>query len=379
MMNATVFIVDARHRINNFEEETVSRHVSYAKNLSRSSTGQFQHVVVLQIRAAHESSLENLSPNLRIVRLDGKLNRNKIFEQIKSITLESHSQAAILVAGDPLISGFLAIRVKEKLVKKTKLLTKCQVQVHFELNSILSARNPKSILKYLLTRYSLNHADQMRFVDSDQRELFTQKFGLTKPSVVIPVPLNISAAYKVTKRTHTPNSIAFVGRLHNERGLQEFLRIAEVISETSPGLKVLIYGDGPEKRNLEALLERKSSRLNILLKGSYANLDLEWPKIGVLVSTAPAESYGRAMREAHIHGVPVLAVSSLGSKKLASIAPQGSIRVLNSNFGGIEILDAYTSLRQNIIPITYREKLQADQSNLTRQVPAAWVELMRMD
>ena len=152
-----------------------------------------------------------------------------------------------------------------------------------------------------------------------------------------------------------------------------------MISENSPDLKVLIYGDGPEKRNLEALLDRKSSRLNILLKGSYANLDLEWPKIGVLVSTAPAESYGRAMREAHIHGVPVLAVSSLGSKKLASIAPQGSIRVLNSNFGGIEILDAYNSLRQNIIPITYREKLQADQSNLTRQIPAAWVELMRMD
>ena len=379
MMNATVFIVDARHRINNFEEETISRHVSYAKNLSRSSTGQFQHVVVLQNRAAQESSLENLSPNLRIVRLDGKLNRNKIFEKIKSISLELHSQAAILVAGDPLISGFLVIRVKEKLFKKTKLLTKCQVQVHFELNSILSARNPKSILKYLLTRYSLKHADQMRFVDSDQRELFTQKFGLTKPSVVIPVPLNISAAYKVTKRTHTPNSVAFVGRLHNERGLQEFLRIVEVISENSPDLKVLIYGDGPEKRNLEALLDRKSSRLNILLKGSYANLDLEWPKIGVLVSTAPAESYGRAMREAHIHGVPVLAVSSLGSKKLASIAPQGSIRVLNSNFGGIEILDAYNSLRQNIIPITYREKLQADQSNLTRQIPAAWVELMRMD
>lgn len=379
MMNATVFIVDARHRINNFEEETISRHVSYAKNLSRLSTGQFQHVVVLQIRAARESSLENLSPNLRIVRLDGKLNRNKIFEQIKLISLQSHSQAAILVAGDPLISGFLAKRVKEKLVKKTNLLAKCQIQVHFELNSILFARNPKSILKYLLTKYSLKHADQVRFVDSDQRELFTQKFGLTKPSVVIPVPLNISAAYKVTERTQTPNSIAFVGRLHNERGLQEFLRIAEVISENSSGLKVLIYGDGPEKRNLEAILDRKSSRFNLLLKGSYANLDSEWPEIGVLISSAPAESYGRAMREAHIHGVPVLAVPSLGSKKLASIAPQGSIRVLNSNFEGTEILEAYNSLRQNIIPISYREKLQADQRNLTLQIPASWVELMRMD
>ena len=378
-MNTTVFILDARHRINNFEEETISRHVSYAKNLSRSSTGQFQHVVVLQIRAAQESSLENLSPNLRIVRLDGKLNRNKIFEQIRLISLESHSQAAILVAGDPLISGFLAIRVEEKLVKKTKLLAKCQVQVHFELNSILFARNPKSILKYLLTRYSLKHADQLRFVDSHPRELFKQKFGLTNPSVVFPVPLNISAAYEVMERTQTPNSIAFVGRLHKERGLQEFLRIAEVISEKSPGWKVLIYGDGPEKRNLEALLDRKSSRLNLVLKGSYTNLDLEWPEIGVLVSSALAESYGRAMREAHIHGVPVLAVSSLGSKKLVSIAPKGSIRVLNSNFEGTEILEAYNSLRQNVIPIAYREKLQADQSNLTLQIPAAWVELMRMD
>ena len=378
-MKATVFILDARHRINNFEEETISRHVSYARNLSLSSTGQFQHVVVLQVRVAQESSLENLSPNLRIVRFDGKLNRNKIFEQIKSISLESNSQAAILVAGDPLISGFLAMRVKEKLVRKTQLLAKCQVQVHFELNSILFAKNPKSILKYLLTKYSLRHADQLRFVDADQRDLFTQKFGLTNPSVVIPVPLNISPAYKVTERTQTPESIAFVGRLHNERGLREFLRIAEVISENSPGLKVMIYGDGPEKRNLEALLDRKSSRLNLVLKGSYANLDSEWPEIGVLVSSAPAESYGRAMREALIHGVQVLAVASLGSKKLVSIAPRGSIRVLNSNFGSTEVLDAYNSLKQNIIPIAFREKLQADQSNLTLQIPAAWLELMRMD
>ncbi len=379
MMNATVFILDARHRINNFQEETISRHVSYAKNLSRSSSGQIENLVVLQSRAAQESSLENLSPNLRIVRLDGKLNRNKILEQIKLISLQSHSQAAIIVAGDPLISGFLAIRVKQKLVKKTNLLVKCQVQVHFELNSILFPRTPKSILKYLLTKYALRNADQLRFVDSDQRDIFAQKFGLTNPSVVIPVPLNISAAYKVAERTQTPKSIAFVGRLHNERGLQEFLRIAEVISENSPGLKVLIYGDGPEKGNLESLRDRNSSRLELVLKGSYANLDLEWPEIGVLVSSAPAESYGRAMREALIHGVPVLAVSSLGSKKLVSIAPLGSIRILNSNFERTEILDAYNSIKKNIIPIDFREKLQADQSNLTLQIPAAWAELMRMD
>lgn len=378
-MRATVFILDARHRINNSEEETISRHVRYAKNLSSSSNGQIQHVVVLQARRFQESSHETLSSNLRIVRLDGNLNPNKIFEHIKLISSESKSQVAILVAGDPLISGFLAVRVKEKLTNKSELFAKCQVQVHFELNSILFARNPKTIFKYLLTKYSLSHADQLRFVDSDQRDSFTQKFGLTNPSVVIPVPLNISAAYKVTERIQSPNSIAFVGRLHNERGLQEFLRIAEVISEYTSGLKVLIYGDGPEKRNLEALLDRKVSRLNVVLKGSYANLDLEWPEIGVLVSSAPAESYGRAMREAHIHGVPVLAVSSLGSKKLVSIAPQGSIRVLNSNFERTEILDAYKSLRQNIIPIAYRKMLQADQRNLTLQIPAAWVELMRTD
>jgi len=379
VMKATVFIIDARHRINNYEVETISRHVSYAKNLSYSSAGQFQHVVVLQIRAAQESSLENLSPNQSQSFINPIDLYKNILEQIKLISFESQSQLAILVAGDPFISGFLALRVREKLVKKTKLIAKCQVQVHFELSTILFARNPKSILKYLLTKYSLRHADQLRFVESDQRELFIEKFGLTNPSVVIPVPLNISAAYSVTERARIPNSIAFVGRLHNERGLQEFLHIAEVISENSFGLKVLIYGDGPEKINLEALLDRKSSRLNLVLKGSYANLDLQWPEIGVLVSSAPAESYGRAMREAHIHGVPVLAVSSSGSEKLASIAPRGSIRVLNSNFGRTEILDAYKCLRQNIIPIAYREKLQADQSNLYFQIPASWVELMRMD
>ncbi len=52
---------------------------------------------------------------------------------------------------------------------------------------------------------------------------------------------------------------------------------------------------------------------------SWKNL---WPRINVLLSTAPYESYGLTIREALLHGVPVVAKTSAGVRELASRFPK---------------------------------------------------------
>jgi glycosyltransferase involved in cell wall biosynthesis len=216
-------------------------------------------------------------------------------------------------------------------------------------------------------------------VGPSQRNSFVQRFDITQPSLVIPVPLNISSDYLISPRKICPETIAFVGRLHKERGLLEFIQIATMISKFKPNVKILIYGDGPEREKLERIIQDLPIVSSIIMKGNLANLDSEWAKIGVLVSTAPAESYGRAMREAHIHGVPVLAVQSQGAKQLHGFAPEGSIFLLPREFSDSDVKNSYESLRDFLIPISYREQLLELQMDLSKQIPASWVDLMGMD
>jgi phosphatidylinositol alpha 1,6-mannosyltransferase len=52
-----------------------------------------------------------------------------------------------------------------------------------------------------------------------------------------------------------------------------------------------------------------------------ARLGEIWPRIKVLLSTAPHESYGLTLREALLHEVPVVAKKSAGAKELSSKFP----------------------------------------------------------
>jgi glycosyltransferase involved in cell wall biosynthesis len=339
----------------------------------------YKKITIIQVQKKNESKYESLSTNLDVIRLRGVFGFISTRQVAKVISERTNSKLMIFVAGDPLISGFMAIRLRDWFNKKQGKFAKVQIQTHFELNSIDRRVSFKSLVRYHLTKYALKNADQLRFVGPSQRNSFVQRFHITQPSLVVPVPLNISSEYLILPRKLFPETIAFVGRLHIERGLREFIQIATMISKFKPNLKILIYGDGPEKQKLERIIQGSSIKSPIIMKGNLANLDFEWEKIGVLVSTAPAESYGRAMREAHIHGVPVLAVQSQGARQLHGFAPDGSIILLPMEFSDSDVKNSYESLKDFVIPMSYREQLLETQVDLSKQIPASWVDLMRMD
>jgi len=109
-------------------------------------------------------------------------------------------------------------------------------------------------------------------------------------------------------------SLGFVGRVHEERDPLSWAAIANSL----PDMPKLVVGDGP-------LLNEMRMRLK---KGEFtgalnsAELEKIWPRINVLLSTAPYESYGLTIREALLHGVPVVAKTSAGVRELASRFPK---------------------------------------------------------
>lgn len=212
--------------------------------------------------------------------------------------LSSHN--FIFVAGTP-FQPLLVARLLKVFFPKSKV----QVSIHGEIAGVKSNR-----FKSWFFQNSIHKVDAIRFVSKEQRSAFLQRYPISNiPNCVTPVPIELSQL--VAKNQE--HSIGFVGRIHEERDPLLWASIAESL----PDLKKIVVGEGPLRDQLFALIPHASFRGR--LEGE--ELSKVWEEIGVLLSAAPFESYGLALREALLNGVPVVARASAGSIGLSEKFP----------------------------------------------------------
>jgi len=101
-----------------------------------------------------------------------------------------------------------------------------------------------------------------------------------------------------------------------------------------------------------------------------------WKEIGVLVSTAPAESYGRAMREALVAGVPVWATKSSGVEDLISKAGKDAVKILDLTQSSNELSKELNQLLKSKVPLSFRKQFIKDNSTYARLLAKSWVDLI---
>jgi phosphatidylinositol alpha 1,6-mannosyltransferase len=109
--------------------------------------------------------------------------------------------------------------------------------------------------------------------------------------------------------------VGYVGRLAREKQLHWLTDLA-----ATPGVRLVIAGDGPRRRALERLLPQ-AAFLGALhgtdLSRLYASLDL-------FVHTGPFETFGQTIQEAHASGVAVVAVDAGGAAELVDPGVDGT-------------------------------------------------------
>ena len=99
------------------------------------------------------------------------------------------------------------------------------------------------------------------------------------------------------------NVIQFLGRLSNEKGVDQILNVAE----ENKDLNFRISGDGPERWALECKLAKLAlSNVELTGWGDTANY---LPNSALLILTSRFESFGIVVIEAWLHGLPVIAWS----------------------------------------------------------------------
>ena len=260
--------------------------------------------------------------------------------------------------------------------------TPIQMQIHGDIADPLWRKiNWRNKVRFYLAKYSCSKAISIRAVGHNQKNNLIKNLKLSSSKIaVIPVPISLKLLIsKKLNNAQRPKSIALIGRIHEDRGIWSFIDLVNKLNRVSQDFDVIIIGSGQAESEFLTKIKNiiPSQRLKTLGQLSEDSLANMWNKIGVLVSLAPVESYGRAIREAFVSGVPVWVSKSSGALDLISVANSKGIKLLDLNHLDKALLKEFESLLVVKSDYKLRRKLVEENNGLSILLVNSWLKLIK--
>ena len=374
MNNSCVVILDPRGVILSGGADVIERHNSYALHLSK---GGPKNKISLMILTAGSSQVIIQKSSGLYLEVVSKPTFNSIkfakaaLRKIRSENLD----VKLLVAGDPWESFWSAYFLKKLNPKVVPI----QIQLHGDIaNPAWKKISLQNRIRFNFAKFSMSKANGIRTVSNSQALKVAKIFKIKKTQIsVIPVPIN-NLRLTSSMSSKRPKTLGLIGRLHNDRGIYNFIKLVKSLTVVKADFTVVIAGGGPdESRFLEEIKELlPKSKINFLGHLSEKDLKNVWKEIGVLVSTAPAESYGRVMREALVAGVPVWATKSSGVEDLISKAGKDAVKMLDFTKSSHELSKEFDQLLKSKVSLSIRKQFVKDNSTYAQLLAKAWLDLI---
>lgn len=218
---------------------------------------------------------------------------------------------------------------------------------------IVSERNDpehfagKRIVK-IVSRCLIKMADGFVFQTRDAEKYYNKL--LKKRSVVIPNPLlaeNLPQPYQGKREKIIVSS----GRLNKQKNQKMLIQVFTEIAEKIPEFKLIIYGEGELRQELETEIRHLNMEERILLPGNVTDLHERIRKASIFVLTSNFEGMPNALIEAMALGIPCISVD----------CPCGGPReLIKDGVNGILIpIEDTTLLKKAIINIIERSDYAA--------------------
>jgi len=132
---------------------------------------------------------------------------------------------------------------------------------------------------------------------------------------IAPLAMSESGAEK------SPLVIGAMGRLHKQKGFDILIKAAPKIFSRASAAKILIAGEGPEKKRLQSLIQ--SMKLNSVELVGLEKSSSFMPKLDIFVLSSRWEGMPNVVMEAMSQGVPVAAASTGGVTDLIEDGQEG--------------------------------------------------------
>ena len=374
MSNHSVLILDPRGNIVVGGKDVIARHEIYAKELRRQ--GKTSNLELKVFSAAVSTKSSSKVKNERVITISKPTFNSYMFaRKVHKFIKLNNLDIKLLVAGDPWESYWSAYFLNRFLNKKISI----QIQVHGDIADPKWRRiNLKNRMRYLFAKFSLPKASSVRAVTEYQAENLMNSFRINREKVVVvPVPINIIGK-PATLKSERPKTIGLIGRIHQDRGIWEFIRLIRILNSSSKDFKVVVIGDGPSKEKFLLKLSSVSPKNRVTYLGQLPETELSkaWKKIGVLVSMAPVESYGRVMRESLIAGVPVWAIASAGVRDLMDNCKKGEVKFLDLSNSGVSLEKDFNFLLKTKVSSDFSKKFIKENNTYATKLASSWVNII---
>lgn len=126
---------------------------------------------------------------------------------------------------------------------------------------------------------------------------------------------------KIKKRINCKGkTLLFVGRLAYEKNLLYLLDCFKLILQKRPQTKLVIIGDGPQRKEIERKIKKLKLKDSVLLFGEIKYQDLMtkgyYNACDIFVTTSTTETFGLSVLEAQVNGLVCVGVNENGVKYL---------------------------------------------------------------
>lgn len=146
-----------------------------------------------------------------------------------------------------------------------------------------------------------------------------KKYGVKKPIRIVPSGINLDKfkaeshgfLRKKLKLSKDDPILLFVGRLGPEKNVDFLLKSFVKVFEEDASAHLVIVGDGPERKKLEALAKKLNVKANTHFTGEIESGKMHkiYPEATVFVFSSTTETQGLVVPEALASGVPVVAIN----------------------------------------------------------------------
>lgn len=137
--------------------------------------------------------------------------------------------------------------------------------------------------------------------------------GVNQNIIVIPNCLTFNPT---TTTTLDNKSIIMVGRISKEKGYDRLIPIAEGLKREISDWHINIYGDGPDRENIQNQIEEKNLSDFVTLHGLEERIFEKYPKNDILILTSYTEALPMVIVEANSFGLPVIGYENEGVNAL---------------------------------------------------------------
>lgn len=196
---------------------------------------------------------------------------------------------------------------------------------------------PAGLLKGLARRVSRNQCNAVDSVIAPSRALESRlrDYGVEKPIQILPtgVPLarfsrGDGGRFRTAHRIDANRPLAlFVGRVAHEKNIDFLLESVAIARAKVPDLLLVITGNGPAEAHLRREAERHRLNEHVLFIG-YLDREQALPDCyaaaNAFVFSSRTETQGLVLIEAMAMGVPVVALSSMGTTDILE-AQRGAV------------------------------------------------------